>query len=100
MYRTLYDIWTFRSQMNLETKMKICPFHGPFDGIFTRTPRVGELNLDEIRLACLIVMENMIYSGVDIEYCKIGCLHALSALTVVSRPARQSMFWLYESVMV
>lgn len=100
LYRTFYDIWTFRSQMNLETKMNICPFHGPFDGIFTRTPRVGELDLDEIRLACLIVMENMIYSGVDIEYCKIGCLHALSALTIVSREARQSMFWLYESVML
>jgi hypothetical protein len=44
-------------------------------------------------------MENMVYSGVDEEYRKIGCFHALSALTIVSYPARAALPWLYESVM-
>lgn len=99
LYRCLYDIWSFRSQMDNETKSKICPFHSPFDGIFARPVQYGELNLEQMRLVCLIVMENFIYSGVDEDYRKIGCFHALSGLTVVSHSARMAMPWLYESVM-
>jgi hypothetical protein len=84
--------------MNYETKQRICPFHGPFDYIFTRPVQYNTLSLEQIKLACLIVMENMIYSGIDDEYRKIGCFHALSALTVVSPGARDAMPWLYESV--
>ena len=47
-----------------------------------------------------MILENMVYSGINIEYRKIGTLHALSALTLVSVPARESMPWLYESVNV
>ena len=43
-------------------------------------------------------MENMVYSGVDEDHRKIGALHVLSALTVVSSGARETMPWLYESV--
>jgi hypothetical protein len=98
MYRSLYDIWSFRSGLTMDVKMKICPFHGPFDGIFNRTPRSNELSIDQIRLSCLIAMENMIYSGIDEDHRKIGCFHALSALTIVSAGARNTMPWLYESV--
>jgi hypothetical protein len=99
LYRCLYDIWHYRSQMNTETKQRICPFHGPFDSIFTRQVQNNLLSLEQIRLACLIVMENMVYSGVDDEYRKIGCFHALSGLTIVSSGARIALPWLYESVM-
>ena len=43
-------------------------------------------------------MENMIYSGLNVEYRKIGALHSLTALTMVSIQARQIMPWLYESI--
>jgi len=43
-------------------------------------------------------MENMVYGTRDIEYRKLGALHLLSILTVVSEEARQSMPWLYESI--
>ena len=99
LYRCLYDIWSFRSQMDNETRYNICPFHSPFDGIFARPVQYGELNLEQMRLVCLIVMENFIYSGIDEDYRKIGCFHALSGLTVVSHSARMAMPWLYESVM-
>ncbi len=49
--------------------------------------------------ACLIVFENAIYSGIDEDYRKLGAFHVLSALTLVSRGAREAMPWLYESVM-
>ena len=44
-------------------------------------------------------MENLIYSSVDIEYRKIGALHSLTALTVVSHGARRALPWLYESLL-
>ena len=44
-------------------------------------------------------METMVYTGIDVEYQKIGALHMLSALTIVSPNARQNMMWLYESLL-
>jgi len=102
LYRCINDIWNYRADLPDTVKNLICPFHGPFDNIFTRNITQVEytnLTYDEIRMICLIIMENMVYSGVDEEYRKIGCFHALSALTIVSYPARAALPWLYESVM-
>jgi hypothetical protein len=49
-------------------------------------------------MACLIVFENMVYSGIDEDHRKLGTFHALSGLTMVSIPARTAMPWLYESI--
>jgi hypothetical protein len=49
-------------------------------------------------LACLTVIENLVYSGIDEDHKKLGTLHALSGLTMVSHDARQAMPWLYDSV--
>ena len=100
LYRKLYEIWYYRSNLSREVQNSICPYYAPFDGIFTRPLLHSELGLNQIKTACLIVLENMVYSGINIEYRKIGTLHALSALTLVSVPARESMPWLYESVNV
>ena len=43
-------------------------------------------------------MENLIYSGFDDEDRKIFAFHLLSALTMVSYPARNALPWLYESI--
>lgn len=98
LYRSLYDIWHYRSQLSREVRNKICPFYGPFDGIFSRPIQHHELNLEQIKLACLIVIENMVYCGVDDDHRKLGALHSLSGLTIVSAGARTSMPWLYDSV--
>lgn len=95
-YRCLYDIWNFRAQMPLEIKRQICQFRDPFSQI--RNFNLIGLTDDELKQVCLSVMEEMIYTGIDNEYKKLGTLHVLSALTIVSFPARNSMMWLYESV--
>lgn len=95
-YRCLYDIWNFRSQMPMEIKRQICQFRDPFSQI--RNFNLIGLTDDELKQVCLSVMEEMIYTGIDNEYKKLGTLHVLSALTIVSFPARNSMIWLYESV--
>ena len=98
LYRKLYELWYYRGELSREVQNNICPFYGPFDGIFDRPILHNEITLDQIKISCLIVMENMIYSGINIEYRRLGALHALSALTIVSPGARNTLFWLYESV--
>ena len=98
LYRCFYDIWNFRGQISYEVKNDICPIHGPFDGIFPNTVRHMDLSTTTLKTACLIVFENLVYSGINVEIRKIGTLIALTALTVISQPARTVMPWLYESI--
>ena len=95
-YRYLYDIWTHRGQLSSQTKQCICPLQDPFSNIFRVNLQTADIN--ELRRHCLFVMEHMVYTGTDIEYQKIGALHVLSAMTLISLPARQSMYWLYEGL--
>ena len=98
LYRTLYDIWNYRAQLSNTMKRNICMIGNPFANIFLERIYYQDLSFSRIREACLIVFENLVYCGIDIEHRKIGTMHALSALTVVSHPARNSMPWLYESI--
>ena len=98
LYQCLYDIWYIRSQMSREVRNKICPFYGPFDSIFVRPINYNDLSEEHIKLACLIAMESMVYSGIDEDSRKLGAFHALSGLTIVSPGARMALPWLYESV--
>lgn len=99
LYRAFYDIWNIRSGLSREIRHSISPFCNPFDGIFNQRVYLSDLSLSQMQNACLIVFENVIYSSADEEYQKLGAFHALSALTLVSRSARETMPWLYESVM-
>ena len=98
LYRALYDIWNYRGQLSQELKMQICPFHGPFEGIFPVTVRHLDLSVYDLKSACLIVFENMIYSGISNEIRQIGVMHSLTALTIVSSSARYALPWLFESM--
>ena len=98
LYRVLYEIWNYRGQMPRTVRNRICPFHGPFESIFNRPIYPSELNYRQLQMACLIVFENMVYSGIDEDHRKLGTFHALSGLTMVSIPARTAMPWLYESI--
>lgn len=96
-FRLLHNLWNFRAQLSYETKIRICQLYDPFLNI--RLPQsLYDLSLQQIQEVCINVMEDFIYCGIDDEYRKIGALHVLSILTIVSIPARNNMFWLYESV--
>jgi len=98
LYRVLFDIWNYRGQLSREIKLKICMFFDPFTNIFIRSIFHNDINLEQIQFVCLTILENFIYTGIDDDHRKIGALHVLSALTIVSPRARQSMPWLYESI--
>jgi len=97
-YRYLLDIWNFRAQLSYEMKKKICPFLEPFSNIFVRNIHHNDSPIQDFQILCVTAMENLIYSGFDDEYRKIFAFHLLSALTLVSFPARNALPWLYESI--
>jgi hypothetical protein len=99
-YRFLHDIWSYRAQMSNEIKRKICPMWDPFSNFTNDIIRFNILTDDEVRCLCIRTMEDIIYTGIDREFRVLGTFHVLSALTIVSLQARQSMPWLYESVML
>ena len=56
------------------------------------------LTNEQLKIACVTIMENIIYTGINEEFKHIGSMHVLTALTVVSEDARQHLPWLYESI--
>lgn len=104
-YRCLYELWNYRAQMTYDTKRKICILdgHNPFRGTYisTYSREYNEVSIETLCTMCVTVIENMIYACADVEFQRLGALHVLSALSMVSIPARNSsalMMSLYESV--
>ena len=100
----LYELWKWRASLSRETRHGICPYFNPFiDGLEGRVSLTGINedilnNTDELRRVCLTVMENFVYTGLDEDFRKIGAMHVLTILTHVSTDARNSIPWLYESI--
>jgi len=98
--RILRDLWFYRAAIPLDIKMKICPLWDPFV-IMTAGDAINynELNDVQIKLLCISIMEDMVYTGIDNEHKMLGAFQVLSALTIVSVDARNNMLWLYESLL-
>lgn len=98
LFRYLRDIWYYRGRMSNEIKMKISSLHDPFLNNDIQSINISA-PVEDFKKICISVMENIVYTGIDAEFQKLGALHVLSALTVVSMRARQNMMWLYESLL-
>ena len=97
-FRHLKDIWTYRAQIPVPIKQQICPLWDPFSIVSASTVHLFELEEEQIESVCLTIMEDMVYTGISTEYKTLGAFHVLSALTIVSRQARNALPWLYESL--
>lgn len=100
-YIFLSDLWHYRSNIPYETKYKICYLTNIRGNPFDRHVRRTELfHLDENELKDLIAytMENMVFTGFDEDFKKIGCFHLMTALTSVSTAARRALPFLYETI--
>jgi hypothetical protein len=94
----LFDIWNYRAQLSQERKNEIVSPHGnPFYNL-NRITFHRSMNKNYLRHKALSVMEQFITKGINDESKKIGAMYVLSALTLVSPQAAQSLPWLYESV--
>jgi hypothetical protein len=98
LYQWLYNIWNFRGFISREVRRMICCLNDPFYGRLNDITNPEEITLEIIKESCLYVIENMVHTGIDLEYRKIGTFHALTALTLVSDNARQNLQWLYDSI--
>jgi hypothetical protein len=100
LYTALYEIWSFRAHIPPEVKVNICPLGDPFVTTYFRQPNRFEARTQDMiyKDECLAVMERIVYTGADDEYRKVGALHVLTALTLVSASARVNLYWLYESI--
>jgi hypothetical protein len=94
LYWNLNIIW---NAYMFDLKHIICPLGDPFSNVFSNVYDSGTPDII-YKEGCLKVMESIIYTGVDDEFRKLGALFILRALTLVSLPARSSMYWLYESI--
>lgn len=97
-FREIYNLWRFRAQMSFFTKNRICRFDPVSIAAFQAPLNYDETTIDIFRDGCLLIIENMVYMGVDTDHRNLGAFHILTALTCVSLPARQALPWLYESV--
>jgi hypothetical protein len=86
--------------MSSETKRSICQLDDPFsNNNLNHSAYLSRLSTGELQNICITIMEKMIYCGVNISFRQIGALHVLTALTMVSIPARINLIWLYESIL-
>ena len=95
-FRILRDIWIFRGQIPTHIKIKIAPLWDPF--LMQTSYDINDYSIEDLQNLCLSVIEDMVYTGVDVEYKTLGALHVLSVLTIVNYSAREAMPWLYESL--
>ena len=101
--RELYDIWNYRAQLTNLKKYEICPPHGnPFLGTPYFANTATNINLVNLGIDVLIrfnvqIIENLVKSAIDIDNKTLGSFYVLTALTLVSQPAREAMPWLYEA---
>ena len=95
--RELQDIWEYRAQIPYDVKLQICPPNGrPFFNIEIDR----NSNIYSLKLSALKIIDRLINSSANVSNNSMGALYVLSALTLVSFEAAESMPWLYESVML
>ena len=93
----LYDIWEYRAQLTIETKLAICgaPFRDiPMHLIQTQ----HNMNKELLKQFCATIINNFINSSQIRENQYLGSIYVLSSLTLVNNNAAESMPWLYQSV--
>jgi hypothetical protein len=95
--KELEDIWNYRAQLSNEMQREIFPPHGkPFYDFHI----VDNMNIFEMKKYALKVMRRLVTSSESHDNKSLGALFILSALTLVSSRAAQTMPWLYESVVL
>ena len=105
LYKRIEELWNFRAELQNDAKQSICPFFNPFRyrlgrySGYINTNRESQLTEGDCKKICVLVMENLIYTGVDDLSKNLITVHILSALTLVSNDAKTSMPWLYDSIM-
>ena len=96
--KDLHDIWFYRSQLSESMRRQIVfPTGDPFANI-VNVFQLNILGLHSIKELCVAVMEKFVTTGQTQDNKYLGSSHVLTALTLVSQDAAESMPWFYQSV--
>jgi hypothetical protein len=98
--RELIDIWNYRANLSHEIKREIIPILGsPFlYNHNVNSYNMHQHNLYQVRKYCLSVIDLFINRGINQESKSLGAYYILSALTLVSSEAAETLPWLYQAV--
>jgi hypothetical protein len=92
-FNQLHDYWRNDGHIQVSLKYDICFLTGdPFYNLLMKHSH--NLSFDEIKEACLIVMENLTFTGKDDESRKMGVIYILINLSFVSENVRNAISWL------
>ena len=95
--RELHDIWNYRAGLTPQTQMEIVPSGTPFSRN-TMNYLFTSGTLEQIQRYTLNVIEKLINTGINDSSKCLGIYYVLSAFTLASPSAANSLPWLYESV--
>ena len=97
--RELFDIWNYRLQITIQTKIAICPPIGnPFRFSLNISELIATQNIDTVRNSILNVLELFVNGGIDRDSRCLGSYYVLGALTLVNDSAAASLPWLHQSM--
>ena len=97
--REILDIWSYRANLDFETKYKICPDGDPFRNIKFYDYHFGRnIDINCIKKSTLIIIDRFINSGINKDSQYLGASFVLSALTLVNKNAADALPWLFQSV--
>ncbi len=101
-FHELLDIWNFRANLTQNFKREICPPYGNpfkiFNNNINSLRNLRNYNFITLKKNIVCVLEEFVYKGIDDSCKSLGSLYILSALTLVSKDAAESMPWLFQSV--
>ena len=96
--RELYDIWTYRANLDQNIKREICPPLGnPFRNI--NLNQLSNLTYNNLLKTILNIIDPLVKDGINRDSQTLGTYYVLSALTLVNSAAAEAMPWLYQSVL-
>lgn len=97
--RELMEIWSFRAELDPNTKRDISPPYGdPFRNC--NFPNIcNEQDITRLRNTALDVFEKMVTLGIDNDSKTLGAYYVLGSLTLVNREAANSMPWLFQAML-
>jgi hypothetical protein len=97
--RELLDIWNYRANLSQESKRDIVPPSGnPFHSDHININNLPQYNFIQIKKYSIQIIDLLINKGINENSCVLGSYYVLSALTMVSSDAANSLPWLYEAV--
>jgi hypothetical protein len=92
--RCIRNYWDQEAHLMPDQKYNVCCLGShPFYGISLQQSHTFSPAM--LREVCLIAIENLVYTGVDVTNRKDGVLHFILQLMKISEPANRAFSWLY-----